>query len=172
MKTNHIKLLIITVSIYLLVFGVSGNINNETINMDATFPQYTEEELIKEADIIVFGKVVGHIKDYTMYGDIPFSDYNLKANKYIKAPRGFDMKELIVTQDGNSQLVFSNHPLMKANKPYMLFLKQSDDGKLIMVGGPNGKFNINNGKVIQQAKLLEENNLEAFIMDLEQKVNY
>jgi len=176
MNSKYIKLFIAFSIFSFVLLGILGSHNGSEANtnsivLSATFPEYTEEELVNKADIIALGKIANHVSDYTMYEDIPFSDYLFEITKFIKVPEHLSKeKELIITQDGNAQFIFDNHPLLKKSKTYLLFLNYSEDGKLIMVGGPNGKFNIENGKAVQQAKLLKEKSLNETIESIEKKI--
>lgn len=149
----------------------------ETIIDDsATFPSLTEEELYEQSDLIVVGKVKKTVKEYKIHTDIPFSEFEFQVKEFIKSNEEFKENKLIVTQDGNSEISFDKHPLLESNKDYILFLKihkENNETKLIMVGGPNGKFDIENEKVNTFGSLQKLNgqDLKLFIQDSKLKAS-
>ncbi|WP_338754896.1 hypothetical protein [Bacillus sp. FJAT-52991] len=106
--------------------------------MEATFPSYNFEELNQLADLIIEGKPTAVLDSYMVDEDVPFTKFAFKVNKVYKG--NTDIKEIEFLQDGNSELSFEEHPLLKIGDKYILFLRKSEIGDLIMVGGPSGKF--------------------------------
>ncbi|MBN8202581.1 hypothetical protein ACFRCQ_24655 [Cytobacillus firmus] len=146
------------------------------IDDSASFPALTEEELYKQSDLIVVGKVKKTVKEYNIHTDIPFSEFEFQVKEYIKLNNEYKDNKLIVTQDGNSEISFDKHPLLESNKDYILFLnvhKEGNETKLIMVGGPNGKFEIENEKVSTYGSLqeLKGKELNQFIKESKVKAS-
>lgn len=113
--------------------------NNEPkMATSATFPDYTFEELNQQAEFIVEGKPTAVLDSYMVDGDVPFTKFSFKVNKVHKGE--LDSKEIELIQDGNSEMTFVEHPLLEINKKYVLYLKRKESGNLVMVGGPNSKF--------------------------------
>lgn len=129
-------------------------INGEerVVSMSAMFPEVSKEEAFEEADIVIKGNVESIDKEYMENTDIPFTDFIFNVNEYLKKDLGDNAPErLIVTQDGNTTIKFNEHPLMEVGEEYILFLKRATDNnnqeKLILVGGPNGNFGLDNGVI-------------------------
>jgi hypothetical protein len=135
------------------------------LTMDAMFPLMSEDELIRESDFIVLGKVKDLEKEYMLNEDIPFSEFSFEVKKYIKAPvEDIKNTSLTVTQDGNLQFEFDGHPLLQKEKDYILFLKKHNENnttKLLIVGGPNGKIDVANNKINQFSNLLNSNGMDV-----------
>ncbi|MDD9795670.1 hypothetical protein ABET11_23685 [Priestia megaterium] len=129
----------------------------KVLSQSAVFPDVNKEEAFQEADIVIKGKVESINKEYMENTDIPFTDFNFNVEEYwksdLKEEENNSIKQLVVTQDGNSDLNFNEHPLMEVNKEYILFLKRvlnnNNEEKLIMIAGPNGKFNLNENVIDQ-----------------------
>jgi hypothetical protein len=137
---------------------------DKIIALDAVYPHLSEEELINSADFVIVGHIKDLVKEYTIHSDIPFSDFSVQVNQFLKAPEGYDLTKnnLIVTQDGNPTATFDSNPLLEKNQKYVLFLRETEDKKLTIVGGPNGIFTFNgDGKtLVQRAKILENQDIE------------
>lgn len=121
----------------------SSTVEPEKVYSEATFPNYSLKELKDKALFIVKGVPVQVTDEYMVEGDIPFTEYEFKVDKVYKGDKAIQSTAIKVLQDGNELNEFIDHPLMELNKEYLLFLKKSSDGHLIMVGGPNGKFTYN-----------------------------
>ncbi|MGG3450165.1 hypothetical protein [Domibacillus aminovorans] len=109
------------------------------LTVEATFPSYNLEELNQKADLIIEGKPTAVLDSYMVDENVPFTKFAFKVNKVYKGDID-KSKEIEFLQDGNSEMVFEDHPLLKVGKKYILFLRKSELGDLIMVGGPAGKF--------------------------------
>ena len=96
------------------------------------------------SEYIVSGEVIEKTDSYFLQGDVPFTDFKFKVNKVYKGDIG---KEIIVTQDGNDEMMFKGYPLMEKDGQYVLFLRKSLEGKLVMNGGPHGKFELNKNQL-------------------------
>jgi hypothetical protein len=90
----------------------------------------------------------------------PVTDYAIQVSKVIKgdAPKG---DKLVVSQPGGHvelptypggptlkrTLQFEDDPLMEHGQEHVFFLKKAEDGAYFVVGGPQGRFQVNNGKI-------------------------
>ncbi|PID14806.1 MULTISPECIES: hypothetical protein [unclassified Sporosarcina] len=125
------------------------------LTMEATFPSYTFEDLSQEAELIVEGKPTEILDSYMVNGDIPFTKFSFKVDKVHKGDID-SAKEIAFVQDGNSEFVFSEFPLLEINQNYILFLKKSESGNYVIVGGPNGKFDYKPALNIYEAETGEK----------------
>ncbi|WP_427337756.1 hypothetical protein [Caloranaerobacter sp. DY30410] len=165
---NKNKLFLITILVSILLYGCS-----QKTKISAIYPIYDLDTTIQNSDIIVKGEIAEKIKEYMIgeHKDIPLTDYVFVVTKYYKIPKDMiKAKELIVTQDGNEKMIIDNHPLMQKGKKYILFLRKSKNGKLVMVGGVNGKYCINNGKVYNMVKPKELKDIYQFEKELKEKI--
>ncbi|OZI13118.1 hypothetical protein CEW92_03050 [Bacillaceae bacterium SAS-127] len=118
--------------------SVKENSSEVKKQIEGTFPSYTLEELNEKATVIVEGMPTKVIDSYEKEGSA-FTKYSFKVTKLHKGDID-DNKEITLLQDGNKEHEFADHPLMELNKKYVLFLEKSPTGNLIMVGGPEGKY--------------------------------
>ncbi len=144
----------------------------KVISQSAVFPDTTNEEAFQEADIVIKGTIDSVMQEYTENTDIPFTDFKINVEEYWKSNSNVEnTKQLIVTQDGNTELEFEGHPLMKIGDEYVLFLKKvidnNNEEKLIMISGPSGKFNVDNEIINQEVdnQSVDGESVEEFIED-------
>lgn len=148
------------------------------IDQSAVFPDINQNEAFEQADLVVEGIVSSINREYMEDVDIPFTDFNFSVSDYWKIDGDeFDVQDakLIVTQDGNKDLSFSEHSLMNVGGEYILFLKkiinENNEEKLIMIGGPSGKFDLKND-VINQKHDSHSNNgkdVKEFILEASER---
>lgn len=124
-------------------------VNNTKSNLALNSPNYvsasyayvSEEEMYKQADLIVKAKVKNisdePVEDQRVY----LSKVNLKVDEHY-LDDGKKSKEIIVYQDGNSSAEFNENRLLKLGEECILFLRKTQDGSYIMIGGPQGRFDI------------------------------
>ncbi|MGG4263736.1 hypothetical protein [Peribacillus simplex] len=154
------------------------NGEEKILGQSAMFPDITKEEAFQEADLVIKGKVDSIDKEYMEHTDIPFTDFKFNVEEYWKSDLSEEennsIEQLIVTQDGNTQAEFNEHPLMSAGGEYVLFIKRTLDNnnqeKLVMIGGPNGKFNVKNDIIDQEINTHAVNgeNVDEFLKDASQ----
>ncbi|MGG0285756.1 hypothetical protein ABEY41_11660 [Peribacillus butanolivorans] len=155
-----------------------ANGEEKIVGQSAIFPDFSKEEAFQEADLVIKGKVDSIDKEYMEHTDIPFTDFKFNVEEYWKSDLSDEenksIKQLIVTQDGNTQVEFNEHPLMLAGEEYVLFLKRTLDNnnqeKLVMIGGPNGKFNVHNGLIDQEVdtQSVNDESVDEFLEDSSQ----
>jgi len=145
------------------------------ISQSAVFPDITNEEAFQKADLVIKGTVDSVIQEYMENVDIPFTDFKINVDEYWKNDNNVEsIKQLIVTQDGNTELEFEGHPLLKIGDEYVLFLKKvidnNNEEKLIMIGGPSGKFNVDNEVIDQEidSQSVDGKSVDEFIEDSSQ----
>lgn len=145
------------------------------ISQSAIFPDMTNEAAFQEADIVIKGTVDSVVQEYMENVDIPFTDFKINVDEYWKNDNNAEsIKQLIVTQDGNTELEFEGHPLLKIGDEYVLFLKKvidnNNEEKLIMIGGPSGKFNVENDVIDQEIEnqSVDGKSVDEFIEDSSQ----
>ncbi|MGE6893927.1 hypothetical protein [Priestia flexa] len=99
----------------------------KVLSQSAVFPDVNKEEAFQEAGIVIKGKVESINKEYMENTDIPFTDFNFNVEEYwksdLKEEENNSIKQLVVTQDRNSDLNFDEHPLMEVNKEWIVNTK-------------------------------------------------
>jgi len=152
-----------------------ANGEEKIISQSAVFPDTTNEEAFQEADLVIRGTIDSVVKEYMENTDIPFTDFKINVEEYWKSDSNVEnTKQLIITQDGNTELEFEGHPLMQIGDEYVLFLKKVIDNdneeKLVMIGGPRGKFNVDNEVINQEIdnQSVDGESVDEFIEDSSQ----
>lgn len=115
---------------------------NNTRTAKASYIKVSDEELYNDSYMIVRGKVKS-VRDSSLSHDSTyFSDVTLEVSKYYKDQSGKYENEITFLQDGNSQLQFEENMLFREGEECILFLKMSKTGSLIIMGGPQGRYDI------------------------------
>lgn len=112
----------------------------------------TLEDLVRASDVIVVGKIKGDGVPAPST-NVMHSEFELDVKKVLKDHKRRDkLDSLILRQTGGSNAVrtFEVHddPLFKKNQHVILFLKEYEPGKVVVIGGPNGRFHIENNRLI------------------------
>lgn len=108
------------------------------------------KDLAGNSTHIVIGQVMG-IKAAYDKEDIPFTDYNLEINAVVKG--NVNPGDMIVIRqtgaEGSDEIVeLDDDPLLKQGETFVGFLRYSQDhGVYPIVGGPQGRYEVENGLV-------------------------
>lgn len=152
MKNKKIYCLII---IFLLVVGIFSvyKLNHPTyeqVFIETSWAHSYEnvQELTKHSDVIAVVNVLGVDKTYEISG-IPMTDYKVEV---IIPVYGLEKSEqFLISQTGGileKQIVeVSDDPLMDIGSEYFIFGRYNDVGTITLLGGPQGRFIHNNGKI-------------------------
>lgn len=125
-----------------------------TVNMDASWAveYHTLADLKAHSTIAVqgrFTKVIGQTSDH----GIPFTDFEFTVDRVLHDPGHLTAAgaKLSVHQTGGvvdgvlHQI--DDDPVFKVSESCVLFLDQYQAGHFKVVGGPTGRFEVNNGTV-------------------------
>ena len=148
----------------------------------ASWAQYGNmAELHAEADLIAAGIIGGTTEegeekigeprwgaDYLYY-----TDFSFKVEQVIK---GKEVKEIAIHQIGMSgEVQLADDPLFRLDENWILFLREYEPNKYFVLGGPQGRFKVIEGKVFSMDHVLPEEvmlptdkTLEANGMDKEE----
>lgn len=145
-----------------------ANGEEKVLSQSAVFPEVPLEEAYENADLVIVGEVESINDEYMENLDIPFTDFKINVKEYWKSDVDDQSTEqLIVTQDGNSQSKFEEHPLMSPGEEYVLFLERvvdmNNQEKLILIGGPSGKFDIEKNTIESNHHLAEDTEIDEFM---------
>lgn len=139
------------------------------------FNYKTLEDLVQASDVIVVGKIKGD-GAIVRGPSVMATEYELDVKKVLKDHKQRDkLSSLILRQTGGitRERIFEIHddPLFKKNQQVVLFLKEFEAGKVVVVGGPNGRFHIEHGRIVPVDKTsiaIEPNMAEQkFVDDIE-----
>lgn len=131
------------------------------VKMDASWPRLYQNlsDLKHASDVVVEGSITG-IKQQTVDQKIPYSDFNFQINQVIIDPgKLINGNNIIIHQTGGPETLtingkstqiemeISDDPLMQVGDHLILFLHQYAAGYYFIIGGPTGRFLIQNGFV-------------------------
>jgi len=104
-------------------------------------------DLLDHSDAVVMGKII-ESNAYIEENGLVFTDYLIQVEKSLK---GETEKEILVHQTGgkidNKIIEIGDDPLFNKEHNMVLFLKEYEKNKYYVLGGPQGRFIIENGKL-------------------------
>jgi len=128
-------------------------------------------ELRMNSDLVIIGTVTSSIQEDSDEPDnnLIFTRFNITIDEVILGYT--QLKEVSIKQvggkDGMTIVEIKDDPLMKINEKVLLFLKEISPNKYKILGGPQGRFIIDNGKIYSIGEY-ETNN---FIITSEERTN-
>ena len=111
-------------------------------------------DLAQAADLIVKGKVVGIARSYVDQG-IPFTNFDVEVDPVLK---GLANSTIQVKQTGtliSPGYEISDDPVLVPGKTYFLFLSKGISGVYWILGGPQGRFEVLDGRVYSVSALYQ-----------------
>lgn len=108
------------------------------------------------ADLIVVGEIGRPLATITEGAPIA-TEFELKIDRLIKDHRQRGaLDALVLRQTGGAtftrRVEMVGDPLVQKNQRVILFLREFDTGKVYVIGGPNGRFHIEQGRVVPADK--------------------
>lgn len=113
-------------------------------------------DLTRASDLIIVGEIKGHLATATEGAPIS-TEFALDVHRVIKDHLQRDaLRTLILRQPGGAtfdrRFEMIGDPLFEQNQRVVLFLREFDTGKVVVRGGPNGRFHIEDGRVVAADK--------------------
>ena len=146
-----IAVLILLAALILIVLGVKfiGTSRLETVYMNTSWADFYEniEALCSESDIVAVVEITGVNGQYE--SGVLMTNYNARLITPINGP-GENEKVVIVQTggiQGNQKFEIRDDPLMEIGDTYLIFGRKNDLGTITILGGPQGRFVYENGKV-------------------------
>ena len=110
----------------------------------------TIAEITKDADLIVVASVNNIVGTREMGPELITTQFELTIDDVIKGSSSSGSK-IIIQQTGGTvgekSIRVSDDPLLQNDIKYILFLREFEPQKYVIVGGPQGRFIIQNGRV-------------------------
>lgn len=140
--------------ILVLVLGIPMLIryldNKNTNNVDWVDHYKTIDEMAVSSDYIILAKVTNQKTE--VRHDLVFTLSQVTIIKNFKSPLNSEILPVIILQTGgkNGELItrpISDVLMLKSSGNYLLFLKKSDEGTSLIMGGFQGAASIIDGKV-------------------------
>lgn len=128
----------------------------------------TVKELADHADAIVVGSVAG-VARTTLEEDIAYTDFTYAVTSWIKSA-GEEPSTIQIHQtggpgtDGVTRIV-EGDPLLEVGQPSVLFLREYDTGRYLIMGGPTGRFLVTSGTVTPLPEGAARDGLPAAVDD-------
>lgn len=122
-----------------------------TIDSHALLPQFTKQELIRQSDIIVLGKVKSmtstKIPSVVRENEIDIVTYiNIQVEKYLRNYGGIDSTDITLQTlggtVGNMTMNVLEAPSFAKNERVLVFLKKNPEGILSVYGWAAGKYSV------------------------------
>ena len=119
------------------------------------------EQLSAEADLIAVGTVervigvTGDVIGEVRWGPIMlyFTDFAFSVERALKGPQ--DVGEVLIHQTGAAgKMEVPDDPLLEPGDKYVVFLHEYETGKYLILGGPQGRFQIIENEVFSMNNIL------------------
>jgi hypothetical protein len=154
-----------------------------TVSADPATYYANIAELSLDADLIAYGEIDRVIEvqtrtiSHTDRGDILhyYTDFSFNTSHILK---GDETKEAIIHQMGAAgKMVVIGDPLFESGEEYILFLHKTESGIYYVLGGPQGRFKVEDSKVYSMDnaytdKILISPDLSYDGVDLENFIGY
>lgn len=161
MKKNHY---VIISTLMLLTAGIIANQPKQKEGYRSVSWAYgygSIEDLSNHADLIVKGYVTKSIYYHVQLNenhDMLFTNHTLKITEYLQGET--IQKEITIVQTGGIENNKIDHikddPLLQKNMHMIVFLRQIDDDAYCILGGPQGRFIIQNNKVYSVGEIYSD----------------
>jgi hypothetical protein len=144
--------------------------NQSILTISGSWASYyaNMEELSREADLIAYGEidrvieVQEQIVGHNPKGDMIhyYTNFNFKISQVLK---GDGIEEAVIHQMGAAgKMVVPDDPMFKKGEEYVLFLHKTETGIYFVLGGPQGRFMVDGGKVFSMDNIIGD---KVFLSD-------
>jgi hypothetical protein len=168
MMKIHGKLIAILTLLLLSIFSTACNTDTQQtgttestttnslvtiVSVDWAIYYQNLAELYRGADLIAYGEIDRIIEvqaqtiSHTDRGDIIHYNTDFDFN-IIQVLKGDETEEAVIHQLGAAgKMTVMDDPLFEPGEAYILFLRKTESGICVVLGGPQGRFKVNDGKV-------------------------
>jgi hypothetical protein len=177
LKNNRRRLFVLISSIILVLSGCSISKSSQQQNsVDWTEHYNTVVEMIINSNYIILARVTN--QSYEVRQDLVFTLSEVSVVKNIGLSLITESQKFTVLQTGGISNGIETAPIedvlmLKSNNTYLLFLRETDENNVIIMGGFQGIASIINGKVLfPDNHSFSKNQLDQiFVSDLENTVS-
>jgi len=150
-------LIIIGAALIASILYINYYPRERVMDVSWTYAYKDINEMTEKADLVIVGKAISSIS-YRESAD-PFTsiwtDYTVRGDKVIKGK--VDEPNIILHQTGgkigSETQYIRDDPLIEEGTTMLLFLKQYEPNKYYILGGPQGRFVVEQGKVYSIGEL-------------------
>lgn len=168
-KLNNKIIIVISLILLVLMFvgaytsGLFSSNKSNSINYNAPSADWVDhyfsiEDLINNSDLVIVGKVEDSIPQQRV--NLIFTRQVIKIQKYLKGSSVLnDTIEVLQTGgtlNGITTQEIDDAPLFKIKDHLVLFLKKTDEGHYLVLGGYQGKGKIENNKIKVDESTIED----------------
>lgn len=134
----------------LSIWGVNVHNRYQSTTAEASFVGggSTISEILNgpiKTDAIVDGTFTGSTPAPKDSSGVEYTDFSFNVSKTLY---GSASESITIHQTGGPDFQVSDDPLFKVGDSYILFLHQYSPGKYFVVGGPDSRFQVQNGKIM------------------------
>lgn len=187
MKRNIILYIVGTLAVLSTMLLMTGrqDSDSEVVSvMEASYPVYeTLADLTAQSSLVIRGKVTKVLPSYRVVPDnIPMdqlpahkaanvgyamTDVEIKVQRVIAGAPEFGNTTILVSHLGgqvNGQnYVMEDEPLSTKGRSYVFFLEQAEPGRYVIVGGPQGRYQVNDRKLASLSKHAQQYPVNRFL---------
>lgn len=127
---------------------------SSSILMDARWAKHYEtlDELLTEADLVVRGRVDAAFREFleptALKSELPVTDFTFRIDEVLAGERP---ERLVIRQTGGmtsrGKVEVRDDRLMRPGEEYVLFLVTPDRQTYVVIGGPQGRFIVDQGAI-------------------------
>lgn len=151
-KRSFVKILLTSVTLVLLLAGCSGNnsVSYQLNNVDWAEHFRTVSEMTNSSDFIILGEVTN--QSVEIRNDLAFTMSEITIVKSYGANTIPYKQTIIVLQTGGASKGVQTAPIedvlmLRNNSSYLLFLRMTDEGHAILMGGYQGVASLIDGRI-------------------------
>ena len=154
-RINKYFILVPSLLIILILSFIGGRLlaspKLETVYMDSSWAKAygTVSDLTSESDVVAVVRVTGVNRQYTVMSGVPMTDFDAEIITPIYGAEQDD--NIVIAQTGGIQgsqkYEIRDDPLMEIGSEYLIFGRKNDLGTITILGGPQGRFCYENGKI-------------------------
>jgi len=106
------------------------------------------KELVKESDIIAIVRIGDKVEEWEQ-NNIPLTTYNaIVIDPIVNSIKGENIGITITgINNGKSHFEIMDDPLFQMGEEFLIFARKNDWGTYTILGGPQGRFKHQNGKL-------------------------
>ncbi len=155
---------------------VSNKEQKQTMYLEASWAEYFEDidSLCENSDIIAIVKPTSVNKQGSSLG-FPTIDFNADVVDLIYGNE--ELKQVVITQTGgytdDTIYEIADDPLLEIGQKYLIFGRFNDMGTVTILGGPQGRFLYDDGKLNNLFTVVDKNRSNNLSVNfLSSEINY
>ncbi len=170
MKKSNVKILVTIVLILLILTACnhsSANTNKEYMSVSWSRSYADIEELSENSDLIALVSVLG-VEKTGLQGGVPYTVFNVETlTPVYHTDQGETFYVYMTGGERNGTVVeIVDDPLLQIGEEYLVFCKKNPDSTYQILGGPQGRFLHESGKLNSLGVINEQVGESSTIADI------